>query len=149
MKHIMDSWQRFWQFNFISNFSFTTQNLEWSNISWGQLSFDSEPLHSTMWRHSKISSITNFVGDFSTLRICVAFLSGLCYLQSVLNQLDFLFGFFDKFWSEQTSFSHTIPYQWGGTFYPIEKLKWCHLNAGLIAVVIRKFCVRQTFIPTG
>src|SRR3954462_10280184 len=35
MKHIMNSCQRLWQFNLISHFSFTTQNLEWSNISWG------------------------------------------------------------------------------------------------------------------
>src|SRR3954467_14908805 len=35
MKHIVNCRQGFWQFNIISYFSFTTQNLEWSNISWG------------------------------------------------------------------------------------------------------------------
>src|SRR3954469_4777709 len=49
MKHIVNGRQRFWQFNLISYFSFTTQNLEWSNISWGQFSFDSKSLHSTKW----------------------------------------------------------------------------------------------------
>src|SRR3954469_22946397 len=43
MKHIMNSCQRLWQFNLIGNFSFTTQNLEWPNISWGQFTFDTKP----------------------------------------------------------------------------------------------------------
>src|SRR3954469_12842096 len=49
MKHIVNSRQRLWQFNLISYFSFTTQNLEWSNIYWGQFTFDTKPLHSTKW----------------------------------------------------------------------------------------------------
>src|SRR3954470_150129 len=49
MKHIMNCSQRFWQFNLIIYVSFTTQNFEWSNISWGQFTFDTKPLHSTKW----------------------------------------------------------------------------------------------------
>src|SRR3954468_8130262 len=49
MKHIMNSRQILWQFNIISYLSFTTQNLEWSNISWGQFTFDTKSLYSTKW----------------------------------------------------------------------------------------------------
>jgi hypothetical protein len=49
--------------------------------------------------------------------------------------------------SEIATVSHLNLVEWGPAFLAIKSLKWCHLDALLIAVIIRKLSQLQTFVP--
>jgi hypothetical protein len=66
-----------------------------------------------------------------------------------LNHLDVLFGFKQNVGPEYLLLSRLIPLQWSSTTPSIERLKWLHLQAGLVTIVIGKLCIRQSLIPSG
>lgn len=44
--------------------------------------------------------------------------------------------------------SDLIPKESGPTLSAVQHFKWRHLQAGLIAIVVREFCIRKILIPT-
>src|SRR5664279_2212799 len=108
-----------------------------------------ETLHSFERGYLEISKVTLLEFYFTTLRVRIAFLSRLGCLESFSDHMHLLFGFSENIWSEYFAFSGLGPIQWGSTFSTIQSFKWGHLQAGLIAIVVRKFCEGQTIFPLG
>jgi hypothetical protein len=77
-----------------------------------------------------------------------AFLSRLCYLQAFLDHPEFLLSISKYFWSEDLVFTSLTPKQRGSTRLSIPCFVQCHLNSSLIVLVVGKFYVGQTLIPT-
>jgi hypothetical protein len=55
------------------------------------------------------------------------------------NNTNLLSCFKNKVRPEVTTVSYLNPIEWGPAFLAIKGLKWCHLDALLIAIIVRKF----------
>src|SRR5664279_3171419 len=86
--------------------------LEWAYISWCQLSFDMETLHSFERRYFEINKVSLLKFYFTTLQIRITFLSRLGCLESFSDHMHLLFSFSENIWSEYFAFSGLGPVQW-------------------------------------
>jgi hypothetical protein len=78
--------------------------------------------------------------------IDVALLPRLCNSQVLPNHTNLILGFLQNIGSKHLPFSSLTPKQWSLTPSTIQHLKWCHLKAFLIAVVIGELGVRQIWM---
>ena len=115
MEDIVNSGQSFRQFQLVSNFSTTFEDFVGANEPGCQLSFNTKPLDSTKWGRTEICSVSNFIRYLLAFTVGITLLSRLCYLESISNQLDLLFGVSDKIGTKKFSVSNTIPQQWCST----------------------------------
>jgi hypothetical protein len=58
-----------------------------------------------------------------------------------------LSGFKNKVRPKVTTVSYFHPVERGPAFLAIKVLKWCHLNAFLITIIVRKLSQFQTLVP--
>jgi hypothetical protein len=82
-----------------------------------------------------------------TVHIDITLLSIMCFFNPLSYCFHFLFHFFDRFSSHQDPILKPIPTQRHQTQSLIKKLKRCHLNGALVAVVISEFHQWQEFFP--
>jgi hypothetical protein len=113
-----------------------------------QLPSDIEPSQTTDRWHSEVCIITNFQNHFSSSRISITLLTWLCSFEILPNDLNLSFCFPYAVRSKELTLSSLVPKQWCSALSSIQSFKWFHLDAGLIAVVISTFCIRQTLVPT-
>ena len=93
------------------------------------------PLHR---RHLKIHMIPICKLQRPSSLVRISFLSALSCLQMTLNNTDLLSSFFDEIRPKISMVSHFNPVKWCPTFLSIQSFKWCHTNAFLIAIVVKK-----------
>src|SRR3954463_543165 len=93
------------QFKLVGNFSTFSENAERSDVTWGQLAFDTETLGSLQRSNPKVSLLINFVALFSMMTIIVALLTRLSVFQTIMNNANLLFCFLDHIRSKQLFFT--------------------------------------------
>jgi hypothetical protein len=81
--------------------------------------------------------------------IDVTLLPRLRNSQVLPNHTNLLLGFLQNVGSKHILFSSLTPKQWSLTPTTIQHLKQHHLQAFLIAIVIRELGIQQTLIPTS
>jgi hypothetical protein len=81
-------------------------------------------------------SIADLVTTVDSVRIGITLLLILCFFNPLSYGLHFLFHFLDRFWSHQDPILKPIPTQGHPTWWPIKKIKKCHLNGALVTVVV-------------
>jgi hypothetical protein len=124
------------QLQLVSYFTSLLQNLEWSNEPRCELASDLETMQTSHRRHLEVHKISHFKAQISSPMIDVALLSQLCNSQVLPNHTDLLLDFLQNIGPKHLLFSSLTPKQWSSTPMTIQHLKWCHLQAFLIAVVI-------------
>jgi hypothetical protein len=124
------------------------QNLEWSNEPRCELASDLEMTQTSHRRHLEVHKISHFKAQLSSPMIDVALLPRLRNSQVLPNHTNLLLGFLQNVGSKHLMFSSLTPKQRSSTPTTIQHLKWCHLQAFLIAVVIGELAIRHTLIPT-
>src|SRR3954469_9817138 len=105
MEYIMYSGKVWGYFKLVGNFSTFGKNAERSNVSWGQLAFDTESLGSLQRSNPKVSLLINIVALFPMMTIIVAFLMRLSGFQSITNNVNLLFCFLNHIRSKELSFT--------------------------------------------
>jgi hypothetical protein len=93
--------------------------------------------------------VTHCKGQISTTNICIALLTSLSDPQIFSHLLYQLFCLLNNIWTEYLPLANLIPIQRSPALSAIQGLEGRFLQTGLIAVVIRKLCIRQAFIPAG
>src|ERR1041385_7194462 len=71
------------------------KNAERSDVTWGQLAFDTESLGSLQRSNPKVSLLIQIVAFLPMMTIIVAFLTRLCGIQLITNNANLLFCFLD------------------------------------------------------
>src|SRR3954468_9967218 len=105
MEYIMYSGKVRGYFKLVGNFSTFSENAERSDVTWGQLAFDTESLGTLHRSNPKVSLLINIVALFSMMTIIVAFLTRLSVFQLITNNANLLFCFLDHIRSKQLSFT--------------------------------------------
>src|SRR3954466_1901530 len=105
MEYVMYSEKVRRQFKLVGNFSTFRENAERSDVTWGQLAFDTESLGSLQRSNPKVSLLIKIGAFFSMMTIIVAFLTRLCGFQSITNNANLLFCFLDHIRSKELSFT--------------------------------------------
>src|SRR3954447_23043846 len=105
MEYIMYSGKVRGLFKLVGNFSTFSKNAERSDITWGQLAFDTESLGSLQRSNPKVSLLIQIVALLPMTTIIVAFLTRLCGFQLITNDANLLFCFFDQIRSKELSLS--------------------------------------------
>src|ERR1044072_7888361 len=105
MEYIMYSGNVRRYFKLVGNFSTFSENAERSDVTWGQLAFDTESLGSLQRSNPKVSLLINIVALFSMMTIILALLMRLSGLQTITNNANLLFCFLDHIRSQELSFS--------------------------------------------
>src|SRR3954464_4321748 len=86
-----------------------SENAERSDVTWGQLAFDTESLGSLQRSNPKVSLVINIVALFPMMTTIVAFLTRLGGFQSITNDANLLFCFLDHIRSKELSFTGYRP----------------------------------------
>src|SRR3954464_11348661 len=92
-------------FKLVGNFSTFSENTERSDVTWGQLAFDTESLGSLQRSNPKVSLLINIVELFSMMTIIVALLTRLSGFQMITDNANLLFCFLDHIRSKELSFT--------------------------------------------
>jgi hypothetical protein len=108
-----------------------------------------ETLHSFERGDTEVRKVSAVECHFSAFGVSVALLARLSSLQAISDELDLFFRFSKYIRPEHLTFSSLGPIERGATLAPIECFKRCHLEAGLVAVIIRELGERQTILPFG
>src|SRR3954469_1504928 len=123
------------------------KNAERSDVTWGQLAFDTETLGSLQRSNPKVSLLIQIVALLPMMTIIVAFLTRLGCFQLITNNTNLLFCFLDHIRSKELSFTGFRPVKGCSTSSAIEEFKRSHVQTILIAIVIRKFGKWKRLIP--
>ena len=94
-------------------------------------------MHPSHGRYLEIHMITNFKLRWPSSLVRISFLMTLSYLQMALNNIDLFSSFFDKIRPKISTVTYFNPVKWCSTFSSIQSFKGCHMNAFLIAIVVR------------
>src|SRR3954465_12156814 len=105
MEYIMYSGKVRGSFKLVGNFSTFSKNAERSDVTWGQLSLDTETLGSLQRSNPKVSLLIQIVVVLPMMTIIVAFLTRLGCFQLITNNANFLFCFLDYIRSKEWSFT--------------------------------------------
>src|SRR5215216_3708162 len=89
VENIMD-FEFFRELQGISNFSSSTTNLEWTDVSRSQLSFDTEAVCTSHGSDTKVHEITRGIHHVRVLPVIVALLTTLSNLQVLKNDMHLL-----------------------------------------------------------
>src|SRR3954467_3660334 len=92
-------------FKLVGNFSTFRKNAERSDVTWGQLAFDTEALGSLQRSNLKVSLLIKIVALFSMMTIMVALLTRLGSFQTITNNANLLLCFLDHIRSKELSFT--------------------------------------------
>src|SRR3954468_4207306 len=103
MEYVMYSVKVRRLFKLVGNFSTFSENAERSDVTWGQLAFDTEALGSLQRCNPKVSLLIKIVALFSMMMIIVAFLMRLSGFQTITNNANLLFCFHDHIRSKELS----------------------------------------------
>src|ERR1044071_2587862 len=96
MEYIMYSGKVRGLFKLVGNFSTFSENAERSDVTWGQLAFDTESLGSLQRSNPKVSLLIQIIAFLPMMTIIVAFLTRLGGFQSITNNANLLFCFLDN-----------------------------------------------------
>src|SRR3954465_14436560 len=124
-----------------------SDNAERSDVTWGQLAFDTESLGSLQRSNPKVSLLIQIVAFFPIVTIIVAFLTRLGCVQLITNNANLLFYFLDHIRSKELSFTGFCPVKGCSTSSAIEEFKRSHLQTRLETIVISKFDVWKRLLP--
>src|SRR4051812_670712 len=105
MEYIMYSGKVRGYFKLVGNFSTFSNNAERTDVTWGQLAFDTESLGSLQRSNPKVSLLIQIVAFLPMMTIIVAFLTRLGCFQLITNNANLLFCFFDHVRSKELSFA--------------------------------------------
>src|ERR1041385_4401649 len=105
MEYVMSSRKVRGWFKLVGNFSTFSKNAERSDVTWGQLAFDTESLGSLQRSNPEVSLLVQIVALFPMMTIIEAFLTRLCGFQSITNNANLLFCFLDHVQSKELSFT--------------------------------------------
>src|SRR3954470_5583828 len=105
MEYVMYSGKVRGEFKLVGNFSTFSKNAERSNVTWGQLAFDTESMGSLQRCNPKVSLLILIVAFLPMMTIIVAFLTRLGCFQLITNNANFLFCFHDHIRSKELSFT--------------------------------------------
>jgi hypothetical protein len=97
-----------------------------------------EALHTLERCHSKLDKISHVEGNRPSLRVGIALLPGLGYLQTIPNELDLLFGLFNDIGPKYLAFSSLGPVKRGTALAFVKSFERGHLQASLVAIVVGK-----------
>jgi hypothetical protein len=106
-----------------------------------------ETLHSFERGDTEVRKVSAVECHFSAFGVSVALLTRLGSLQSISDKLNLFFCFTKYIRPEYLTFSGLGPIERGATLAPIECFERCHLEAGLIAIVIRELRKGETVFP--
>src|SRR5215203_2116796 len=123
-----------------------SKNSERSDVTWGQLAFDTETLGSLQRTNPKVSLLIQIVAFFPMIMIIVAFLTRLGGFQLIKNNANLIFCFFDHIRSKELSFTGFRPIEGCSTSSSIEEFKWSHVQTRLEAIVISKLGEWKRFL---
>src|SRR4051812_26507017 len=124
-----------------------SKNSEGSDITWGQLAFDTEALGTLQRCNPKVSLLVQIVALLPMMTIIVAFMTRLGGFQLITNNANLNFCFFDHIRSKELSFTGFLPIEGRSTSLSIEEFKWSHVQTRLEAIVIRKLGEWKRFLP--
>src|SRR3954470_599537 len=122
----------------VGNLSMFSKNAERSDVTWGQLAFDTEVLGSLQRSNPKVSLLTQILAFLPMMTIIVAFLTRLGGFQLITNNANLIFCFFDHIQSKELSFTGFCPIEGCLTSSSIEDFKWSHVQTRLEAIIISK-----------
>src|SRR3954468_7394174 len=105
MEYIMYSGKVRGYFKLVGNLSMFSENAERSDVTWGQLAFDTESLGTLQRCNPKVSLLIQIVALFPMMTIIVAFLTRLSGFQLIMDNANLLFCFLDHIWSKELSFT--------------------------------------------
>src|SRR3954469_21810640 len=105
MEYIMYSGKVRGYFKLVGNFSTFRKNAERSDVTWGQLAFDTKALGSLQRSNPKVSLLVQVVAFLPMMTIIVAFLTRLSGFQVITNNANLIFCFFDHIRSKELSFT--------------------------------------------
>src|SRR5215216_3527908 len=126
VENIMDL-EFFRELKSVSNFSSSSTNFEWTDVSRSQLSFDTKTVRASHGSDTKVNEITRGILHVRVLSVIIALLATLSNLQIFKNDVHFLLRLSHNVRSKQCSFSCIRPTNRSSAFATIESLKWCHL----------------------
>src|SRR3954468_16822162 len=86
-----------------------SENVEMSDVTWGQLAFDTESLGTLQRSNPKVSLLIKIVALFPMMTIIVAFLTRLSGLQLITKNANLFFCFLDHIRSKELSFTGFLP----------------------------------------
>src|SRR3954464_1994054 len=92
-------------FKLVGNFSTFSKDAERSDVTWGQLAFDTETLGCLQRSNPKVSLLIQIVAFLPMMTIIVAFLTRLGCFQLITNNANLLFCFLDHIRSKELSFT--------------------------------------------
>src|SRR4051812_44486735 len=123
------------------------KNSEGSDISWGQLAFDTELLGSLQRSNPKVSLLAHIVAFLPMMTIIVALLTRLSGFQLITNNANLILCLFDHVRSKELSFTGFGQIKGCSTSSSIEEFKWSHVQTRLKAIVISKLGEWKRFLP--
>ena len=100
---------------------------------------DTKLMYSSHRRYLEVHIIPNFKLQRPSSLVYIGFLSAQGCLQMTLDKDNLLSSLLDEFWPKVSTVSHFNPIKWHPVFLPIQSFKWCHANALLVAIIVRKF----------
>src|ERR1041385_6023031 len=109
MEYIMYSGKVRGYYKLVGNFSTFSKNAERSDVTWGQLAFDTETLGSLQRSNPKVSLLIQIVALLPMMTIIVAFLTRLGCFQLITNNANLFFCFLDHIRSKELSFTGFRP----------------------------------------
>src|SRR3954471_16990299 len=124
-----------------------SNNAERTDVTWGQLAFDTESLGSLQRSNPKVTLLIQIVTFLPMMTIIVAFLTRLGCFQLITNNANLLFCLFDHVRSKELSFTGFGPVKGCSTSSSIEEFKRSHVQTRLGTIVIRKFGEWKRFLP--
>uniref|UniRef100_J3NDC1 Uncharacterized protein n=1 Tax=Oryza brachyantha TaxID=4533 RepID=J3NDC1_ORYBR len=95
----------------------------------------------------KVHIISYFKGEIPSTIVLITLLSGLSSFDPFSDDPDFLFCLTQNFSLKKLAFSRLILEKWCTTLPTIQSFTWCHLQTGLVIVVVRELRMRQIIIP--
>src|SRR3954468_2178848 len=105
MEYIMYSVKVRGKFKLVGNFSMFRKNEERSNVTWGQLAFDTEALGSLQRSNPKVSLLVKIVAFLPMMTIILVFLTRLGCFQLITNNANLLFCILDHIRSKELYFT--------------------------------------------
>src|SRR3954468_2577724 len=105
MEYVMYSVKVRRLFKLVGNFSTFSKNAERSDVTWGQLAFDTKSLGTLQRSNPKVSLLINILALLSMMTIIVALLTRLGGFQTITNNANLIFCFLDHIRSKELSFT--------------------------------------------
>src|SRR3954462_13534888 len=105
MEYILYSGKVRGEVKLVRNLSMVSENVERSDVTWGQLAFDTESLGSLQRSNPKVRLLIQIIAFLPMMTIIVAFLTRLGGFQLITNNANFLCCFLDHIRSKELSFT--------------------------------------------